>query len=60
MYSTILVVGGGMQFKGTDNFLLRRLQAQLPINYQFMRDQIEVITRPKVLTTNICSMKILT
>ena len=48
MYSTILVVGGGMQFKGTDNFLLRRLQAQLPVNYQFMRDQIEVITRPKV------------
>eukprot|EP00112_Aurelia_sp_Birch-Aquarium-sp1_P000617 Seg1058.8 transcript_id=Seg1058.8/GoldUCD/mRNA.D3Y31 product="Actin-related protein 8" protein_id=Seg1058.8/GoldUCD/D3Y31 len=47
MYSTILVVGGGMQFKGTDNFLLRRLQAQLPVNYQFMRDQIEVITRPK-------------
>ena len=49
MYGSILVIGGGMMFKGTDNFLLRRLQAQLPVGYQFMRDQMEVITRPKVL-----------
>lgn len=47
MYGSILVIGGGMMFKGTDNFLLRRLQAQLPVGYQFMRDQMEVITRPK-------------
>ena len=48
MYSSILVIGGGMMFKGTENFLLRRLQAQLPPNFQFMRDQMEVYTRPKV------------
>ena len=48
MYSSIVVVGGGMMFKGVNNFLLRRIQAQLPLAFQFMRDQVEVITRPKV------------
>eukprot|EP00794_Sanderia_malayensis_P009126 gene9126-10099_t len=47
MYSSILVVGGGLMFKGTESFLLRKLQAQLPVNLQFMRDQLEVLTRPK-------------
>ena len=54
MYSSILVVGGGMMFKGANNFLLRRLQAHLPVGFQFMRDQMEVIIRPKVIN-NIVS-----
>ena len=37
-----------MMFKGVNNFLLRRIQAQLPVGFQFMRDQVEIITRPKV------------
>ncbi|XP_065066274.1 actin-related protein 8-like [Rhopilema esculentum] len=47
MYSTILIVGGGMMFKGANNFLMRRVQAQVPTAFHFMRDQMEVITRPK-------------
>ena len=52
MYGTILVVGGGLMFKGADQFLLKRLQAQLPTFFQFMRDQMEVISRPKVSKTS--------
>lgn len=48
MYGTVLLIGGGMNFKGTDEFLLKRLQSQLPPHYHFMKEQMEVITRPKV------------
>ena len=48
MYSTILLIGGGMNFKGVDEFLLKRLQLNLPTHYQFMKEQMDVITRPKV------------
>ena len=48
MYSTILLIGGGMNFKGVDEFLLKRLQMCLPAHYQFMKEQMDVITRPKV------------
>lgn len=47
MYSTILLIGGGMNFKGVDEFLLKRLQMSLPTHYQFMKEQMDVITRPK-------------
>lgn len=47
MYGTVLLIGGGMNFKGTDEFLLKRLQSQLPPHYHFMKEQMEVITRPK-------------
>ncbi|XP_002166225.2 actin-related protein 8 isoform X1 [Hydra vulgaris] len=47
MYGTVLLIGGGLSFKGADEFLLKRLQAQLPAHYQFVKDQMEVIARPK-------------
>ena len=49
MYGTVLLIGGGLSFKGADEFLLKRLQAQLPTHYQFVKDQMEVIARPKVI-----------
>jgi len=47
MYSTVLLIGGGMNFKGADDFLTKRLQSKLPAHYQFMKEQLEVIARPK-------------
>ena len=47
MYGTILLVGGGYCFKGAEDFLLRKVQAQLPAHYQFVREQMEVVVRPK-------------
>lgn len=47
MYSTVLLIGGGMNFKGADEFLLKRLQARLPAHYQYVKEQMEVINRPK-------------
>ena len=34
MYSTVLLIGGGLHFKGCDEFLLKRLQSRLPTHYQ--------------------------
>lgn len=48
MYSTVLLIGGGMNFKGADDFLLKRLQTIIPAHYQFIKDQMEVIVKPKV------------
>ena len=48
-----------MMFKGANNFLMRRVQAQVPTAFHFMRDQMEVITRPKVSATH-CSQVLLT
>ena len=47
MYSTVLLIGGGLNFKGCDEFLLKRLQSLLPNHYQFVKDQMEVIVKPK-------------
>ncbi|XP_066935887.1 actin-related protein 8-like [Clytia hemisphaerica] len=47
MYSTILLIGGGLNFKGADNFLLKRVQARLPAHFNYLKEQMEVINRPK-------------
>ncbi|XP_078580404.1 actin-related protein 8-like isoform X2 [Branchiostoma floridae x Branchiostoma japonicum] len=47
MFSCILVVGGGMNFPGAQNFLLHRVRSQLPVKYRNIADTMEVITRPK-------------
>ncbi|XP_078660882.1 actin-related protein 8-like isoform X7 [Branchiostoma floridae x Branchiostoma belcheri] len=47
MFSCILVVGGGLKFPGSQNFLLHRVRAQLPAKYRNIADTMEVITRPK-------------
>jgi len=48
MYSTLLLIGGGLNFKGADEFLLKRLQSHLPSHLNSLKEQMEVINRPKV------------
>ena len=50
MYSTMLLLGGGFNFKGVDSFLLKRVQALLPPHFNYLKDQMEVINKPKVYT----------
>lgn len=57
MYSTVLLIGGGLNFKGADEFLLKRLQAKLPNHYQYLKDQMEVINRPKVCIAQLIVTK---
>ncbi|XP_066300577.1 actin-related protein 8-like isoform X4 [Branchiostoma lanceolatum] len=47
MFSCILVVGGGLNFPGAQNFLLHRVRSQLPAKYRSIADTMEVINRPK-------------
>ena len=54
MYSTILLIGGGLNFKGADDFLLKRVQARLPAHFNYLKEQMEVINRPKVYPLMKC------
>lgn len=48
MYSSILVVGGGLMFHGAQEFLLHRIINKMPPSFRRLVDSVEVITRPKV------------
>lgn len=48
MYSSILVVGGGLMFHGAQEFLLHRIINKMPPSFRRLVDNVEVITRPKV------------
>lgn len=54
MYSSILVVGGGLMFHGAQEFLLHRIINKMPPSFRRLVDNVEVITRPKVITST-CS-----
>ncbi|BES93070.1 actin-related protein 8 [Nesidiocoris tenuis] len=45
MFSTVLVVGGGMKFKGISSWLKNKLAFQVPPHLK--PDQIDIITAPK-------------
>uniref|UniRef100_A0A8C4ITA7 Actin-related protein 8 n=1 Tax=Dicentrarchus labrax TaxID=13489 RepID=A0A8C4ITA7_DICLA len=47
MYSSILVVGGGLMFHGAQEFLLHRIINKMPPSFRRLVDNVEVITRPK-------------
>lgn len=49
MYSSILVVGGGLMFHGAQEFLLHRIINKMPPSFRRLVDNIEIITRPKVM-----------
>lgn len=55
MYSCILVIGGGMKFKGIGKWLQNRLALQIP--YAFRPEQIDVITSPKDLEPSYVTWK---
>lgn len=48
MYSSILVVGGGLMFHGAQEFLLHRIINKMPPSFRRLVDNVEIITRPKV------------
>ncbi|MEE6501707.1 hypothetical protein FKM82_004301 [Ascaphus truei] len=56
MYSSILVVGGGLMFHKAQQFLQHRILNKMPPSFRRVVDNIEVITRPKVIHICICSM----
>ncbi|KAL1128958.1 hypothetical protein AAG570_013492 [Ranatra chinensis] len=45
MYSCILVVGGGMKFKGISTWLQNKIALQIP--YIFRAEQMDIVTWPK-------------
>lgn len=50
MYSSILVVGGGLMFPGAQEFLQHRILNKMPPSFRRVVESVEVITRPKVGT----------
>uniref|UniRef100_UPI00358F88E1 actin-related protein 8 n=1 Tax=Myxine glutinosa TaxID=7769 RepID=UPI00358F88E1 len=47
MYSTILVVGGGLLFPGAQQFLQYRILNKMPPSFRRLIDTLDVITKPK-------------
>lgn len=48
MYSSILVVGGGLLFHRAQEFLQHRILNKMPPSFRRVVESVEVITRPKV------------
>lgn len=57
MYSSILVVGGGLMFHGAQGFLLHRIINKMPPSFRRLVDTVEVITRPKDMDPRLISWK---
>ncbi|KAG7273287.1 hypothetical protein CRUP_009715 [Coryphaenoides rupestris] len=57
MYSSILVVGGGLMFHGAQEFLLHRIINKMPPSFRRLVDNVEVITRPKDMDPWLISWK---
>ena len=55
MFSSILLVGGGLTFKGFDKWLQNRLSNQIPAALR--GNPIEIITKPKDMDPQIVSWK---
>ncbi|KAM6976476.1 actin-related protein 8 [Aplochiton taeniatus] len=57
MYSSILVVGGGLMFSRAQEFLLHRIINKMPPSFRRLVDNVEVITRPKDTDPRLISWK---
>ncbi|XP_077433125.1 actin-related protein 8 [Vanacampus margaritifer] len=57
MYSSILVVGGGLMFHGAQEFLLHRIINKMPPSFRRLVDNVEVVTRPKDMDPRLISWK---
>lgn len=51
MYSSILVVGGGLMFHKAQEFLQHRILNKMPPSFRRIIENVDVITRPKVCCT---------
>ncbi|XP_061913892.1 actin-related protein 8 isoform X2 [Entelurus aequoreus] len=57
MYSSVLVVGGGLMFPGAQEFLLHRIVNKMPPSFRRLVDNVEVITRPKDMDPRLIAWK---
>uniref|UniRef100_A0A8C8A5Q9 Actin related protein 8 n=1 Tax=Oryzias sinensis TaxID=183150 RepID=A0A8C8A5Q9_9TELE len=57
MYSSILIVGGGLMFQGAQEFLLHRIINKMPPSFRRLVDNVEVITRPKDMDPRLIMWK---
>lgn len=57
MYSTILVVGGGMNFEGAQPWLQYRIWMGMAHQYRLMLETMDVITKPKDMDPQIVCWK---
>ncbi|XP_030640691.1 actin-related protein 8 [Chanos chanos] len=57
MYSSILVVGGGMMFHGAQEFLQHRILNKMPPSFRRVVENVEVITRPKDMDPRLIAWK---
>ncbi|XP_051873802.1 actin-related protein 8 [Pristis pectinata] len=57
MYSSILVVGGGLMFHGAQEFLQHRILNKMPPSFRRIVENVEVITRPKDMDPRLIAWK---
>ncbi|KAL7827600.1 hypothetical protein SRHO_G00333180 [Serrasalmus rhombeus] len=57
MYSSILVVGGGLLFHGAQEFLQHRILNKMPPSFRRLVENVEVITRPKDMDPRLTAWK---
>ncbi|TSL97238.1 Actin-related protein 8 [Bagarius yarrelli] len=57
MYSSVLVVGGGLLFHGAQEFLQHRILNKMPPSFRRMVENVEVITRPKDMDPRLTAWK---
>ncbi|XP_077134445.1 actin-related protein 8 [Ranitomeya variabilis] len=57
MYSSILVVGGGLKFHKAQQFLRHRILNKMPPSFRRMVENVEVITRPKDMDPRLIAWK---
>ncbi|XP_069499736.1 actin-related protein 8 isoform X2 [Ambystoma mexicanum] len=57
MYSSILVVGGGLMFNKAQEFLQHRILHKMPPSFRRVVENVEVITRPKDMDPRLIAWK---
>ncbi|XP_006631111.2 actin-related protein 8 [Lepisosteus oculatus] len=57
MYSSILVVGGGLMFHRAQEFLQHRILNKMPPSFRRVVENVEVITRPKDMDPRLIAWK---
>lgn len=57
MYSSILVVGGGLMFQKAQEFLQHRILHKMPPSFRRVVENVEVITRPKDMDPRLIAWK---
>ncbi|KAH0630123.1 hypothetical protein JD844_012771 [Phrynosoma platyrhinos] len=57
MYSSVLVVGGGLMFHKAQEFLQHRILNKMPPSFRRVVENVEVITRPKDMDPRLIAWK---